>query len=702
MARTNRIPLALAALSMAVVGHAYALGLGEVTVYSALNQPLDADIELLQVGNLSADELIAHLASDAAFQQAGVERFMSLQDLRFTPVIRGGRSYIKVRSTQPVREPYMSFLLEVERPNGRLMREYTVLLDPPGYAPRGISSTTERYAAAPVPAQPSVRRQATPRPVVARKPIAAGEGRYTTVRNDTLWSIASRMGASGATHAQLMDGIHQLNPQAFINGDPHRLKAGQTLILPTSAEAPVKPAVAATQSAPRAEAVAPAAPTAPAAPAAPVTAAAVSNANAELAELTDERSRLSSRLDSMEQQLGSMLKSLEDRDRQIQQLQAELQRRQENDAKAQAAPAAVAPAPVQQAPVVAPVATANTTTEGSGWRWMMVGGLLALLGGLLLARRRKSEKPDDAPAEAELPAPEFDEEDLYDALQVVSPVPRAKAAAPAAGGAAVVKLPAASTDGLEGANIYIAYGRYGHARDMLNESISRHPARMDMRLKLMTVLAELGDARGFQDQAKVLLGLGVDPKEIEQIRAHYPAMAQAVAEVEKPAEPLADADWDEIELDAGLTPAVASEPVAGAQNGPNEIAWDLDWDSLENPLENPLCSKRKQVELDDELTDEFTSNLFELPEVTEEFDLDNEQQLKAFGDQDVLLEDGDFVRDLEEVSSHHDELLASLDRARACIDSGNLDEAYRILKQVIEDGDTEEKAEARELLAKIA
>ncbi|MNN77369.1 hypothetical protein D3C81_1938250 [compost metagenome] len=60
------------------------------------------------------------------------------------------------------------------------------------------------------------------------------------------------------------------------------------------------------------------------------------------------------------------------------------------------------------------------------------------------------------------------------------------------------------------------------------------------------------------------------------------------------------------------------------------------------------------------------------------------------------------MRDLEEVSSHHDELLASLDCARACIDSGNLDEAYRILKQVIEDGDTEEKAEARELLAKIA
>ncbi|MBO3274426.1 FimV family protein [Pseudomonas sp. Milli4] len=689
---------------MAIAGHAYALGLGEVTVHSALNQPLDADIELLQVGNLGADELIARLASEAAFRQAGVERFMSLQDLRFTPVIRGGRSYIKVRSTQPVREPYMSFLLEVERPNGRLMREYTVLLDPPGYAPRGVSSATERYVAAPA-AQPSVRRQAAPRQAaVARKPIAAGEGRYTTVRNDTLWSIASRLGARGTAHAQLMDGIHQLNPQAFINGDPHRLKAGQTLTLPASAEAPVKPAqpaVAATQPASRVEAAAPAAPTVPTAPAAPVTAAAVSNANTELAELTDERSRLSSRLDSMEQQLGSMLKSLEDRDRQIQQLQAELQRRQENDAKAQAAPAAAAPAPAQQAPAAAPAATASAATEDSSWRWMMVGGLFALLGGLLLARRRKSEKPDDTPVEAELPASEFDEEDLYDALEVVQPTRRAKAAAPAASGAAVLKLPTASTDGLEGANIYIAYGRYGHARDMLNESIARHPARMDMRLKLMTVLAELGDVRGFQEQAQVLLGLGVDPKEIEQIRAHYPAMAQAVVEAEKPAEPLGDADWDEIELE-GPAPTVASESVAGARNGPNEIAWDLDWDSLENPLDNPLCSKKKQVELNDDLTDEFSSNLFELPEVVEEFDLDAEQQAKVFGGQDVLLEDGDFVRDLEEVSAHHDELLASLDRARACIDSGNLDEAYRILKQVIEDGDTEEKAEARELLAKIA
>ncbi|WP_369959555.1 FimV family protein [Pseudomonas benzenivorans] len=108
------------------------MGLGEITLHSALNQPLEADIELLEIADLSADDLKVRLAPTEVFSRSGVERFYFLNDLRFTPLLRDGSGIIRVRSNQPVREPYLNFIVEVARPNGRLLREYTLLLDPPG------------------------------------------------------------------------------------------------------------------------------------------------------------------------------------------------------------------------------------------------------------------------------------------------------------------------------------------------------------------------------------------------------------------------------------------------------------------------------------------------------------------------------------------------------------------------------------------
>lgn len=717
MNKKKRIPLALAALTLAVSGHAYSLGLGDVTLHSALNQPLSADIELLQVGNLSTDELIARLASEASFQQAGVERFLFLNDLRFTPVIRGGRGYIRVTSTQPVREPYLNFLLEVERPNGRLMREYTLLFDPPEYAPvatRSVASEPYRIASP----QPVRERPAAFHPAVQGEPAVAGEGRYLTVRNDTLWRIASRLGASGAQHKQLMADIYQLNPQAFIGGDAHRLRVGQTLVLPAGRQAPSAPP----------QAVPAVAPTVAARPAevaaAPAVPAADAQVKAELAGISAERTELNERLDSMAQQLDALQKALEARDQQIQTLQAEVQRRQADAAaaaKAQAAAPAVTPsaAPVEAA---AKPAVAEAAAEPPiGWRWLTVGGLLALLGGLLLARHRRQGEPDGAPLAQQVREPEPVREEpvqtrlqlqlpVVETLPAVAPV-RAPAAAPVAD-ATVIRLPTASADGLEGANIYIAYGRFGHARDMLSESIAQSPQRLDMRIKLMTVLAELGDVSGFHEQESEYLELGGDRREVEQIVARYPVLQKAATEVKAPAavekprvekveeaetapEPLTD--WDDLELDE---PAVASQgrPPEKVTEELDDVSWDLDWDSLDldNPLENPLCRKSPARLAEPE---DFTSNLFELPEVTE-FDPGSEQA-GVFRRQDELVE-SDLLGDLEEVPSQHDELLVELDRARRCIDEGNLDEAYGILKRIIENGDSEESAEARELLAKIA
>jgi pilus assembly protein FimV len=108
----------------------YALGLGEISTNSALNQPLDADIQLVSaVGEV--DDVIVKLAPSAVFNQAGITRSGLLDELAFEPVDVDGEAVIKVTSKAPIQEPFINFIIEVSWPKGKLLREYTVLLDPP-------------------------------------------------------------------------------------------------------------------------------------------------------------------------------------------------------------------------------------------------------------------------------------------------------------------------------------------------------------------------------------------------------------------------------------------------------------------------------------------------------------------------------------------------------------------------------------------
>lgn len=109
-----------------------ALGLGDITLHSALNQPLRADIALVDAAGLEEGELSVSLATADEFSRAGVDRAFFLNDLKFTPILRGNRSLIRVSSNKPVKEPFLNFLVQLNQPNGRLLREYTVLIDPPG------------------------------------------------------------------------------------------------------------------------------------------------------------------------------------------------------------------------------------------------------------------------------------------------------------------------------------------------------------------------------------------------------------------------------------------------------------------------------------------------------------------------------------------------------------------------------------------
>ncbi|HVL00593.1 MAG TPA: hypothetical protein VM553_12315, partial [Dongiaceae bacterium] len=146
----RKLAAALLGVGVLIPGLANALGLGEIKLNSALSEPLDAEIELVQVRELTGTEILPSLASSGDFESSGVERSQFLTDLKFEVTVNEkGKSFIRVRSTKPVKEPFLNFLVEVNWPAGRLLREYTLFLDPPIYnAQRTKAPVSQPKAAA--------------------------------------------------------------------------------------------------------------------------------------------------------------------------------------------------------------------------------------------------------------------------------------------------------------------------------------------------------------------------------------------------------------------------------------------------------------------------------------------------------------------------------------------------------------------------
>ncbi len=159
---------ALAAALLIVPLLAHAAGLGKLSVLSALGRPLNAEIEVLSLQPGELDSLSARLASNEAFRQAGVEYNPALLSLRFAIERRGGSAIVKLTSSQPINEPFLDLLVELQWASGRLVREYTFLLDPPGYAgPQVIAAAPAPSVPQPVPSAPP------PAEVVPVAPVAA-------------------------------------------------------------------------------------------------------------------------------------------------------------------------------------------------------------------------------------------------------------------------------------------------------------------------------------------------------------------------------------------------------------------------------------------------------------------------------------------------------------------------------------------------
>jgi pilus assembly protein FimV len=236
-----------------------ALGLGEMQMESFLNQPLKASVDLLNMEGLHEDEVRVRLATTEDFDKLGLDRAYFLTSVTFEVVPDGrGGAQILLRSEDPVLEPYLDFVIEARWPSGRLLREYTVLVDPPAFSQATpVVSASERVAAVegiPAPTQGNQefssgqtgqsefdynqavqasrqRQQSAP----SSGPLAPGS-QYRVSQNQTLWEIASMAKPPGASVHQTMLDIQRLNPDAFINGNINRIKAGYVIYLPSATD----------------------------------------------------------------------------------------------------------------------------------------------------------------------------------------------------------------------------------------------------------------------------------------------------------------------------------------------------------------------------------------------------------------------------------------------------------------------------------
>ena len=232
--------LGLTALLLA--NQVHALGLGSLKVLSALDEPLVAEIELTAVEDGALESLQVILGSQEAFNQAGIRRESFLRDLEFT-LVKGATPKIRIVTTQPIKEPFLHFLVNAEWDDGNLLREYTALLDPPLYAtnqPTAVSSPglveqAENMAASPPTGSTSGGTSAagTAGPQSGTAPVFSSAEYGPTAKGDTLWSIASQFDTSGynVNVFQVMVALLKENPDAFIDNNINRMKTGQILRL---------------------------------------------------------------------------------------------------------------------------------------------------------------------------------------------------------------------------------------------------------------------------------------------------------------------------------------------------------------------------------------------------------------------------------------------------------------------------------------
>lgn len=853
---------ALAACTAAASIPVSALGLGDIRIQSFLNEPLRAEVELLDTRELLVDDIRIRLAENEDFDRLGVERSYFLTGIQFEVRIDAatGQGVILLSTEEAVLEPYLDFIIEARWPSGRLLREYTVLVDPPAFrqdmvtvsvAERVEAMTSKPSAGEPAPSTQSTRESSSGDSVRLREStLPPGEmperafsaetsstpvvgKRYMVRRDETLWEIAAQARPQGITVQQAMLDIQRLNPEAFIEGNINLIKAGYIIYLPAAGEvnsddlataldevrsqneqwrARRIPGVTAAATlrvsaapppegardvsgvdessmlAPRSRDAAedtavPAAadgdgdgpkatesgaqaPGSGAQESAAQDPAPPAGASTASAQLQAQLNAMSERLDTVEQIIAV-------KDEQIATLQQALR-----EAREAAAAAAQRSAPVAQQVAMRPA------SGGIPWLPIAGAGLLILLVSIALVLRRRARSPA-GPAAAAVGRARGDDvftgvslnKDALDGVEESEQPEADEHAATAlteprdaeeAEQADVDEIldpggsrgygerrnddyidDAAAGDALAEADIYIAYGRYLQAVELLTEAVNNEPANSAYRTKLIELYVDMGERQNAAEQlgelrahgdadaiarAEELLGGMADadanaegdsaePLDFndlsgadEQLADAGSAAPEAAATTPEAAEPAASFEADLPGDDASVSePAPAGEPEATPVSLEPQDPLEFSLEDLEaaKPAESP-ASAVSQAPASEAAKDTQTLEFDELDIVVdsaepapgeEPFDFADELTPAAHSDVSVpgSAAEEEEEEDREEVliADDADQMATKLDLARAYLDMGDGESARGMLEEVAGNGSAQQRQEAQELLSRM-
>lgn len=744
--RTAAVLLTLGCLQAGAVS---ALGLGELTLDSFLNEPFKARVDLLNAEGLNQHQIRIRLATSDDFDRMGVDRAYFLTSIIFEVEIDDkGRGKILLSSEAPVLEPYLDFIVEARWPSGRLLREYTVLVDPPVFqtnqtvtisASETVGVVEGGDASDKKKSQGALTSSGT-RVKVAKSTLAQGEmpqrdfgsdashnplagNRYMIRRDETLWGIAQKSKPEGVSVHQTMLDIQRLNPAAFISGNINNIKAGYIIYLPASGDISsddMSSALAevrqqnqdwrdgksSEQGAPsggslristeRGEDLA----SSGGGESGSAPGFSTDLANLENLERSErDLAEVESRLGSMAEQVNTLERIVSVKDEQIAALQNALA---EANAKAEAegvaptavpvtvdalvlempteaesalseideeeallaAETAVEAAPVVEKPVPVEKAAVKAPEQVGGFfsnTILYIVGLLAAIavGAFVFMRRRRAAEEETLSSDDVFADIHLEEENLeVDAEPEPEPATEVKTESRGYGERKNDQYAddVDAGDALAEADIYIAYGRFPQAMDLLKTAVSTEPNNGAYKLKLMEVSAEIGDQAEVMAQYADLKGLGDESR---------------LSAAEDIVQGLSGSSNDISQGQAGSNVGDLDLPLLDLPEGEGETGLEEEFGGLE--IEG---FETAEADIDD-------------LDLSADFDLASATTGLEGEDEELI-----FAEDSDAMST-------KLDLARAYLDMGDQDGARQIFEEVVAEGSEEQKEEARALLERL-
>ncbi len=231
--------------------NSHALSLGELKVYSRINEPLNAQIQLIDKGSVNWDDVSVRNAHKNIYHKLNLQMPKAMKQIRFKlKKISARTAVIELSSKKVIREPFISFITDLHWRHGHINKAYNLLLDPPEIIQKAAyqhnkaqksfpQTVTQTKISSAKPGHITPARQIKTRTITMHSAAVshAGAKTYTTRRADTLWKISGQFRPDkNVTRQQMMQALFALNPDAFINSNINLLKTGVTLHIPTIAE----------------------------------------------------------------------------------------------------------------------------------------------------------------------------------------------------------------------------------------------------------------------------------------------------------------------------------------------------------------------------------------------------------------------------------------------------------------------------------